>query len=74
MGRFFPPSGSLTPPHPSWIPAFAGMTNGGRIDEEMPRMANERLPERSIPDRSPGHAFVSMTTCGLRTVEMALVC
>ena len=24
-------------------------------------MANERLPERSIPDRSPGHAFVPMT-------------
>ena len=22
-------------------------------------MANERLPERSIPDRSPGHAFIS---------------
>ena len=34
---------------------------GGRIDEGMPRMANERLPERSIPDRSPGHAFVRMT-------------
>ena len=32
---------------------------GGRIDEGMPRMANERLPERSIPDRSPGHAFIS---------------
>ena len=24
-------------------------------------MANERLPERSIPDRSPGHAFIAMT-------------
>ena len=30
----------------------------GRIDEGMPRMANERLPQRSIPDRSPGHAFM----------------
>ena len=72
-GRFFPPSGSLTPPHPSWIPAFAGMTNwgagltkGGRIDEGMPRMANERLPERSIPDRSPGHAFMAIAHAGWR--------
>ena len=23
-------------------------------------VANERLPERSIPDRGPGHAFVPM--------------
>ena len=34
-------------PTPFWIPAFAGMTNGGRIDEGMSRMANERLPQRS---------------------------
>ena len=34
---------------------------GGRIGEGMPRMANKRLPERSIPDRSPGHAFIAMT-------------
>ena len=27
-----------------------------------------------IPDRRPGHAFVRMTACGLRTIEMALVC
>ena len=67
-------AGHLQPIRHPWIPASAGMTNGGRIDEGMPRMANERLPERSIPDRSPGHAFVPMTTCGLRTVEMALVC
>ena len=36
----------------------------GRIDEGMPRMANERLPERSIPDRSPGHAFVAIAHGG----------
>ena len=24
-------------------------------------MANERLPERAIPDRRPGHAFVPIT-------------
>ena len=23
------PTWGPTPPHPSWIPAFAGMTNGG---------------------------------------------
>ena len=28
-------------------------------------MANERLPQRSIPDRSPGHAFVRMTRVGI---------
>ena len=33
-----------------------------------------RLVGGHIPDRSPGHAFVPMTTCGLRTIEMALVC
>ena len=32
-----------------------------------------RLIGAHIPDRSPGHAFVRMTTCGLRTIEMALV-
>ena len=32
----------------------------GRNDEGMPRMTNERQLERSIPDRSPGHAFVPM--------------
>ena len=36
----------------------------GRIDEGMPRMANERLPERSIPDRSPGHAFIAIAHPG----------
>ena len=25
-GGFFPSPGDLTPPHPLWIPAFAGMT------------------------------------------------
>ena len=29
------------------------------------------VPEM-IPDRSPGHAFVLVTTCGLRTIEMTL--
>ena len=32
-----------------------------RNDEGMPRMTNERLLERSIPDRSPGHAFTAKT-------------
>ena len=37
---------------------------GGRIDEGMPRMANERLPERSI--------FIAMTRpAGLTGVSMA---
>ena len=39
---------------------------GGRIGEGMPRMANERLPERSIPDRSPGHAFIAIAHAGWR--------
>ena len=37
---------------------------GGRIDEGMPQMANEWLPERSIPDRSPGHAFIAIAHPG----------
>ncbi len=41
----------------------AGMTSAGAILRESP-----------IPDRSPGCAFVPMTTCGLRAIEMALVC
>ncbi len=39
---------------------------GGRNDEGMPRMTGERLPERSIPDRSPGHAFVPIAHAGWR--------
>ena len=39
---------------------------GAGIDEGMPRMANERLPERSIPDRSPGHAFIAIAHAGWR--------
>ena len=35
-----------------------------RNDEGMPRMTNERLLERSIPDRSPGHAFVPIAHPG----------
>ena len=37
---------------------------GGRIDERMPQMANERLPERSIPNRSLGHAFIAIAHAG----------
>ena len=44
-------------PSPEW-------RMGGRIDEGMPRMANERPPERSIPDRSPGHAFIAIGHAG----------
>ncbi len=39
---------------------------GGRIDEGMPRMTNERLREQSIPDRSPGHAFITIAHAGWR--------
>ena len=39
---------------------------GGRIDEGMPRMANGWLPERSIPDRSPGRAFIAIAHAGWR--------
>ena len=42
---------------------------GGRIGEGMPRMANERLPEQSIPDRSPGHAFIAMTNSVAGTIH-----
>ena len=34
---------------------------GAGIDDGMPQMANERLPERSIQDRGPAHAFIAMT-------------
>ncbi len=39
---------------------------GGRIGEGTPRMANERLLEQSIPDRSPGHTFVAIARAGWR--------
>ena len=38
-------------------------------DEGIPRMTNEMLPERSIPDRSPGHAFIAMTNSVAGTVH-----
>ena len=38
----------------------------GRNDEGMPRMTNERQLERSIPDRSPGHAFIAIAHAGWR--------
>ena len=38
----------------------------GRSDEGMSRMTKERLLERSIPDRSPGHAFVPIAHPGWR--------
>ena len=36
----------------------------GRNDEGIPRMTNEMLPERSIPDRSPGRAFIAIAHAG----------
>ncbi len=33
-------------------------------------MATERLLERSIPDRSPGHAFMAMTNWGGRVDDL----
>ena len=39
---------------------------GGRIGEGMPRMTNERLLMQSIPDRSPGHAFIANDVVGVR--------
>ena len=38
----------------------------GRSDQEMSRMINERLLEPSIPDRSPGHAFIAIAHAGCR--------
>ncbi len=38
----------------------------GRSDEGMSRMTKERLLERSIPDRSLGHAFVPIAHPGWR--------
>ena len=32
----------------------------GRNDQGMPRVTNERLLERAIPDRSPGHALIAI--------------
>ena len=39
---------------------IAGMTSRGA------GMTNERLLERSIPDRSPGHAFIAIAHAGWR--------
>ena len=63
------PALHFPPPHPFWIPApyrGTGHAFDRRNDEGMPRMANERLPERSIPDRSPGHAFIAIAHAGWR--------
>ena len=38
----------------------------GRSDQGMSRMINERLLEPSIPDRSPGHAFIAIAHAGCR--------
>ena len=35
-------------------------------------MANERLPQRSIPDRSPGHAFISNRSCRLAPAHQGM--
>ena len=60
--RYKPPS------PPLWIPAFAGMTIalGGRTDE----CGGGGIQAHSRPRNI---IFVPMTTCGLRTIEMALV-
>ena len=68
--------GGLASPHPSgFLPPYRSTghafdrRNGemrGRNDEWMPRMTNERLLERSIPDRSPGHAFIAIAHAGWR--------
>ena len=54
--------------HPS--PLDSGLRRndemGGRNDELMSRMTNERLLERSIPDRSPGHVFIAIAHSGWR--------
>ena len=76
-GSVFPSSGSLTPPHSSWIPAFAG-TNGGRIQrDEFSRSCGlvQRIggvgPARPHPDPSGGqapalHFLIPRSTMGLR--------
>ena len=43
----------------AWIPAFAGMTNGGV-------RWRTRKPFERIPDRSPGHAFTAIGHPGCR--------
>ena len=46
---------------------FIAMTRwGAGITLGTPRMTNEMLPERSIPDRSPGHAFIAIADPGWR--------
>ncbi len=54
--------------HPS--PLDSGLRRndemGGRNDELMSRMTNERLLERSIPNRSPGHVFIAIGHAGWR--------
>ena len=49
---------------PSPSPLDSGLRRNdelrGRNDQGMSRMSNERLLERSIPDRSPGHAFIAI--------------
>ena len=63
-GRFFHRLGVLPLPTPldsglrrndEW---GAGLTKWGA------GVANERLPERSIPDRGPGHAFIGIAHAG----------
>ncbi len=52
---------------PLWIPAFAGMRNRGA---GMTRTRNGGVQRRDRKRRR--RIFVRMTTCGLRTIEMAL--
>ena len=42
----------------------------GRNEEGMPRMTNERLLERAIPDRSPGLAFLPMAVTKLISLSL----
>ena len=58
------------PSPPLWIPAFAGMTKGGRNDEGGPRMINESLADRSVPDRSPRRALHSNDELGGRNENL----
>ena len=73
------PSATLPLSPPLWIPApYRGTGHAfdrrndesrGRNDQGMSRMTNERLLERSIPDRSPGHAFMAMPIARLATLS-----
>ena len=55
-GEFFPSSGNLTPPHPFWIPAFAGMTNSVAADNYFrTNRPCRRAPAHQGMKMRPGH-------------------